>query len=461
MSMRNLTKRSSGFAFFARICLCLASIGAGLCLLSQHAFAQLALAEDLFAKENLVAWCIVPFDGKKRGPAERAAMLEELGIKKFAYDYRAEHIPTFEQEIEETKKRGIEITAWWFPTQLNEEAKHILSIIAKHQIKPQLWVMGGGKVNMTPEEESQFIQSEIQRLRPIADAAAELGCKVGLYNHGGWFGVPENMVKLKMAIDRPNVGIVYNLHHAHDQLERLPFVLDLLAPHLLVLNVNGMQSGGDKVGKKILIIGEGDRDEEVFAAIKFSKYRGPIGILNHTDADARLQLQANLKGLESLNAKMMYTPKAGTHEHLTLSLGDGEVSEPISAEAFRWLAGSWRGKGLGGDCVETWSEPIAGSLVGSFLFTEREKPVFSELFTISPVGNSVTLRLKHFGADMVGWEDKDKFVEFRFVKRIGNRYHFDGLTYIDVSPTQMQAIVRMKRKDGAFSEMKFEFERSK
>jgi hypothetical protein len=132
MSMRNLTKRSSGFAFFARICLCLASIGAGLCLLSQHAFAQLALAEDLFAKENLVAWCIVPFDGKKRGPAERAAMLEELGIKKFAYDYRAEHIPTFEQEIEETKKRGIEITAWWFPTQLNEEAKHILSIIAKH-----------------------------------------------------------------------------------------------------------------------------------------------------------------------------------------------------------------------------------------------------------------------------------------------------------------------------------------
>ena len=34
----------------------------------------------LFAHGNLVAWCIVPFDTKKRGPEERTAMLERLGI---------------------------------------------------------------------------------------------------------------------------------------------------------------------------------------------------------------------------------------------------------------------------------------------------------------------------------------------------------------------------------------------
>ena len=32
----------------------------------------LAAADNLFARENLVAWCIVPFDAQKRGPAERA-----------------------------------------------------------------------------------------------------------------------------------------------------------------------------------------------------------------------------------------------------------------------------------------------------------------------------------------------------------------------------------------------------
>ena len=72
--------------------------------------------DDLFARKNLVAWCIVPFDSKKREPEERAAMLEKLGFTKFAYDYRAEHIPTFDAEIEALKRHHVELTAWWFPT---------------------------------------------------------------------------------------------------------------------------------------------------------------------------------------------------------------------------------------------------------------------------------------------------------------------------------------------------------
>src|SRR6188474_3380240 len=87
-----------------------------------------AAAQDLFAKSNLVAWCIVPFDAKKRGPEERAQMLEKLEIKRLAYDYRAEHIPTFDAEVEATKRHGIELTAWWFPTALNEEARTILKV---------------------------------------------------------------------------------------------------------------------------------------------------------------------------------------------------------------------------------------------------------------------------------------------------------------------------------------------
>src|SRR5687768_9449389 len=39
-----------------------------------------------FSRENLVAWCIVPFDSTKRGPEERAAMLDRLGFRRFAYD---------------------------------------------------------------------------------------------------------------------------------------------------------------------------------------------------------------------------------------------------------------------------------------------------------------------------------------------------------------------------------------
>ena len=90
---------------------------------------------DLFARTNLVAWCIVPFDSKKRGPEERAAMLERLGLRRFAYDYRAEHIPTFEAEIEALRRHGIALTAWWFPTTLNDEARNILEVLKRNNLK--------------------------------------------------------------------------------------------------------------------------------------------------------------------------------------------------------------------------------------------------------------------------------------------------------------------------------------
>src|SRR5580765_6423251 len=88
-------------------------------------------AENLFAHDNLVAWCIVPFDSKKRGPEERAAMLGRLGFSKFAYDYRAEHVPTFDAELDALKKQGIELSAWWFPQTLNDEAKGILAVLER------------------------------------------------------------------------------------------------------------------------------------------------------------------------------------------------------------------------------------------------------------------------------------------------------------------------------------------
>src|SRR2546425_12269388 len=95
---------------------------------------------DLFARSNLVAWCIVPFDARKRGPEERAAMLEKLGFKLFAYDYRAEHIPTFDAEMEALQRHQVRLLAWWFPGELNAEARLILDVLKRHGLNDvQLW----------------------------------------------------------------------------------------------------------------------------------------------------------------------------------------------------------------------------------------------------------------------------------------------------------------------------------
>src|SRR5688500_8400617 len=67
----------------------------------------------LFAKVNLVALCLVPFDSLERTPDERASMLSELGFKQFAYDWRLKHLPTFPEEIKSLKAHGINLTAVW------------------------------------------------------------------------------------------------------------------------------------------------------------------------------------------------------------------------------------------------------------------------------------------------------------------------------------------------------------
>lgn len=276
------------------------------------AHAQAAAVEGggarLFSRTNLVAWCIVPFDAKKRGPEERAAMLEKLQIKRLAYDYRAEHIPTFDAEVAALRRHGIELFAWWFPTELNAEARVILDVLKRHQIKAQLWVTGGGGATRTPEEQAARVQQEAKRLRPIAEAADALGCQVALYNHGGWFGEPENQVAIIQALGLKNVGIVYNLHHGHDHLTRFPQLLQVMKPHLLALNLNGMTEGGDRQGKKILPLGQGNLDVKLLKAVLDSGWRGPVGILNHTDEDAEARLLDNLEGLEWLQPQLSGKP---------------------------------------------------------------------------------------------------------------------------------------------------------
>lgn len=263
---------------------------------------------SLFAQTNLVAWCIVPFDAKKRRSEERAQMLEKLGFSLFAYDYRAEHVPGFDAEMEALRRHQIRLLAWWFPGELNDEARLILDVMRRHNIRhAQLWVTGSGEPANSPEEQRTRIDAETRRLKPIADEAARLDCSVALYNHGGWFGEPENQLAIIAALQTSgvtNVGLVYNLHHAHEQVDRFAALLQKMKPHLLALNLNGMVRDGEKTGKKILPLGAGDLDLKLLQIISDSGWRGPLGILNHTDEDAETRLQQNLQGLRKLVSQL-------------------------------------------------------------------------------------------------------------------------------------------------------------
>ena len=60
---------------------------------------------------------------------------------------------------------------------------------------------------------------------------------------------------------------------------------------------------------------------------------------------------------------------------LTSTRSSAVAVEAPSIDDFAWLAGHWRGEGLGGVCEEVWSQPLAGTMMGSCRLAERRDPV--------------------------------------------------------------------------------------
>ncbi len=253
-------------------------------------------AADNFAKDKLVAWCIVPFDAKQRGPAARAEMLQRLGLKRVAYDWRAKHVKEFEDEILQYKKHGLEFFAFWA---VHEKA---FALFEKHKISPQVWYMFPQPKGDTQEAK---VAAAVKGLLPLVARTKKMGSQLGLYNHGGWGGEPANLVTVCKYLhkhhDAKHVGIVYNLHHGHGHIADFKESLKLMQPYLHCLNLNGMNEGAKP---KILSLGKGQHEAAMIAIIRKASYTGPIGILDHrNDTDTEIALRENLEGLQKILKK--------------------------------------------------------------------------------------------------------------------------------------------------------------
>jgi hypothetical protein len=141
----------------------------------------------------------------------------------------------------------------------------------------------------------------------------------------------------------------------------------------------------------------------------------------------------------------------------TLRLADRAKAGSAKISDVAWMTGNWTGSGLGATCHESWGQPHAGSMMGTFVFEKDNKVEFSEFFMLSEEQGTLVLKLKHFGPDMIGWEKKDKFLEFRLVKVDGQSAWFDGLTYRKNAKGELHVFLAMKTKDGKFKEAHFVF----
>ena len=162
--------------------------------------------------------------------------------------------------------------------------------------------------------------------------------------------------------------------------------------------------------------------------------------------------------VSTLAAVALATPLASEEPAMETRIGEeGFVSPPATLEQMDWLVGQWGGVGIqGAPAMESWLPPAGGTMVGTFVQETAEGEImFSEILYLMEEEGSLVLRLKHFNADLTGWEEKDDMLTFRLVAIEECAAFFNALTLRCDGEGGLLAAVRMQ----SGSELRFEFDR--
>ncbi|MCB4809446.1 TIM barrel protein [Tamlana sp. 62-3] len=265
--------------------------------------------ENVIKINEVTPWCIIGFDSKDRTPAQRIEMLKQFGFKKYGYNRGKADFSSMTEEFKLAKQNNIEITSvfLWLNAQrdtigkLSEANTLLFNQLKKAPFKPAIWVSFSENF-FEGLNQNQSINRAVAMLQYIKGEANKLGCKIALYNHGGWFGNPTNLLEILNTLNDKSVTLVYNFHHAHHHLTNFNDTAKNITPYLSYVNLNGVKKGGPK----ILTIGQGDYELSMIKALINEGYQGPWGILGHIKTeDVEQVLKRNLEGLKQINQQLI------------------------------------------------------------------------------------------------------------------------------------------------------------
>ena len=259
--------------------------------------------ENPFRTENLIPWSIVAFDKLERTPSERVAMVKKLGFRQYAFGGRKKHIETMVAELNIARDEGIKISAVWLYINNKDTLRNlkranemVFESLKATGVSTQIWI-GIAAEFFEGLTQRQSLKKALNMISFLSKKAQKVNCKIALYNHGGWFGESENQLEIIKRLPKHNIGIIYNFHHAHKQLENYRSIIKKIYPFLWCVTLNGMKKGGPK----IMTIGKGNLEKEMLHFLVKLGYKGPFGVLGHVkEEDVAFTLKKNLKGIQSL-----------------------------------------------------------------------------------------------------------------------------------------------------------------
>ncbi len=226
-------------------------------------------------------FCIDWHDAKKRSFDEQAPMLKELGYAGVGHiwlDKVAERIKTLDDAG--LKLFQITMTVDVTPDKkpYDPRFKDVLALVKGRGVQFPLLLNG-----MKPSDPSVDPHA-VEILREMSDLARDSGSQLLLYPHlGSWVERIEDSIRVADKVDRPNVGVMFNVCHwlRVDKSRDYKPLLKQAMPRLWAVSINGADEFDDKPGwnKYIQPLDKGSFDIGGFLrTLKELGYKGPIGL---------------------------------------------------------------------------------------------------------------------------------------------------------------------------------------
>ena len=145
----------------------------------------------------------------------------------------------------------------------------------------------------------------VEVVREIADLAKASDLRVALYPHTRlWLERIQDAMRLVAKVDRPNVGVTFNLCHCLrvGDSDKIPALLREARPNLFLVTINGADPEGDW-DRLIQPLDRGSFDVRgLLRTLQEVNYTGPIGLqLYGVKGDARENLRRSMDAWKYLN----------------------------------------------------------------------------------------------------------------------------------------------------------------
>ena len=250
-------------------------------------------------------FCIDWHDAKKRSYQDQAPMLKELGYDGVGHiwlDGVAERLKTLDEAGLKLYQITMVVDLSPGKQPYDVHFKDVLGLIKGRGVQFDLLMNG-----LKPSDASADPHA-VEVLREMSDLAKDSGAQLLLYPHvDSWVERIEDATRVAKKVDRPNVGVMFNLCHwlrVDKQRDYKPLLKQAM-PWLRAVSINGADERDDKPGWDHYIqpLDKGSFDVGAFLkTLKQLGFHGPIGLQCYgIGGDAKEHLARSMAAWRKLN----------------------------------------------------------------------------------------------------------------------------------------------------------------